>query len=371
MTAVRLEAIDKTFAGDPCVLQGVDLEIADGELLVLVGPSGCGKSTLLRIVAGLEAPTRGRVRIGERDVTQQEPRERDVAMVFQSYALYPHKRVRENLGFGLRMRGVAQAEIERRVAAVARRLGLEPLLDRRPAALSGGQRQRVALGRALARCGDGPNAEGPHAVLLDEPLSNLDARLRLETRAELTRLHRELGVTMIYVTHDQEEAMTLGDRIAVLHAGRLEQVAPPLQVYREPASVFVADFIGVPPINWLEGRVDGDAVVPDGEREALRIALPGGLRPGQGRRLRVGFRPADVALTAPEPGGLRGAVDVLEALGSTLVAHVRSDTGALHRVSTPAETKLAVGESVGLALVPERLHFFDAETGRRLAAGEA
>jgi multiple sugar transport system ATP-binding protein len=270
------------------------------------------------------------------------------------------------------MRGVAQAEIERRVEAVARRLGLEQLLDRRPAALSGGQRQRVALGRALARCGDRTDGNpGPNAVLLDEPLSNLDARLRLETRAELTRLHRELGVTMIYVTHDQEEAMTLGDRVAVLHAGRLEQVAPPLEVYREPASVFVADFIGVPPINWLEGRVDGDALVPDGEREALRIALPEGLRPGQGRGVKVGFRPSDVALTAPEPGGLRGAVDVLEALGSTLVAHVRTGAGALHRVSTSAETKLAVGESVGLVLAPERLHFFDAETGRRLAAETA
>src|SRR5262245_16651435 len=241
MAAIWLEQVEKVYPNGHVATRGLDLDIADGEFLVLVGPSGCGKSTALRLVAGLETPTRGRLVIGDRDVTALPPQERDLAMVFQSYALYPHKTVRENLAFGLRMRRADPALIARRVEEVARVLGLEAFLDRKPAQLSGGQRQRVALGRAIVR--------EPQAFLLDEPLSNLDARLRVQTRAELARIHRQLGATMLYVTHDQEEAMTLGDRVAVLRDGILQQVAPPMAVYREPANVFVAAFIGSPAIN--------------------------------------------------------------------------------------------------------------------------
>ncbi|HYC33055.1 MAG TPA: ATP-binding cassette domain-containing protein, partial [Gemmatimonadales bacterium] len=258
MARVRLEQVEKVYPNGHVAARGLDFEIADGEFMVLVGPSGCGKSTALRMIAGLETPTGGRVLIGERDVTSLPPQERDIAMVFQSYALYPHMTVRENLGFGLRMRGAQKGDIEQRVVAAARALSLDQVLDRRPSQLSGGQRQRVALGRAIVR--------DPQVFLFDEPLSNLDAKLRVETRAELARLHRRLRATIVYVTHDQEEALTLGNRIAVMHGGVVEQVAPPMEVYRRPATAFVAGFVGSPAMNLLPGedRSDGRWQGPGG-----------------------------------------------------------------------------------------------------------
>src|ERR671928_1553518 len=243
MASVRLERVQKTYPNGHVAAQGLDLEIADGEFMVLVGPSGCGKSTALRMIAGLETPTGGRIVIGDRDVTSLPPQERDIAMVFQSYALYPHMTVRENLAFGLRMRGASRTVIEQRVADAARALGLDGVLERKPSQLSGGQRQRVALGRAIVR--------EPKVFLFDEPLSNLDAKLRVETRAELARLHRRLRATVVYVTHDQEEAMTLGSRVAVMRDGFLQQVAPPMELYRRPANRFVAGFVGSPAMNFL------------------------------------------------------------------------------------------------------------------------
>src|SRR5262245_46252824 len=251
MAAIRLDQVEKVYSNGQVAARGLDLEAADGEFLVLVGPSGCGKSTALRMVAGLETPTRGRIVIGGRDVTSLPPQERDLAMVFQNYALYPHKTVRQNLEFGLRMRQTSAAVIAERVTRVAHSLGIESYLERRPSQLSGGQRQRVALGRAIVR--------EPQAFLFDEPLSNLDARLRVETRAELARLHRRLGATMLYVTHDQEEAMTLGNRVAVLRDGRLEQVAPPMDIYRRPANRFVAGVMGPPAMNLLPCTLRRDA----------------------------------------------------------------------------------------------------------------
>jgi ABC-type sugar transport system ATPase subunit len=319
------------------------------------------------VVAGLEEPTRGRVWIAGRDATALAPGERDVAMVFQSYALYPHQTARENLGFGLRMRRAPAQEIARRVARVAERLGLSDVLDRRPAQLSGGQRQRVALGRALARFGDAPaeagaRRAGPHALLLDEPLSNLDARLRLEMRAELARLHRELGATLLYVTHDQEEAMTLGDRIAVLREGRLEQVAPPLELYHRPASVFVADFVGVPSINWL---APPDLAFGDGLRFASRGAAAGG-GPTAEAAFRVGVRPHDLVLAPAERADLVAVADVVEALGSAWIVHARTSAGTPLRIVAPADRPVRAGERLGVRVPPGALHVFDPATGRRL-----
>src|ERR687894_2286271 len=247
MASVRLEGVTKTYPNGHVAAKGLDLEIRDGEFMVLVGPSGCGKSTALRMIAGLETPTGGRIMIGDRDVTALQPQDRDIAMVFQTYALYPHMTVGENLAFGLRMRGTAKDAIEPRVKEAARALGLEAVLGRRPAQLSGGQRQRVALGRAIVR--------EPKVFLFDEPLSNLDAKLRVETRAKLARLHRRLGATVVYVTHDQEEALTLGNRIAVMRDGFLQQVAPPMELYRRPANRFVAGFVGSPGMNFLPGTI--------------------------------------------------------------------------------------------------------------------
>jgi ABC-type sugar transport system ATPase subunit len=293
----------------------------------------------MRIVAGLEPPSAGTVHIGGRDVTHLRPQERDVAMVFQSYALYPHKTVRENLAFGLRMRGAARPEITRRVEEVAATLELGALLERKPRELSGGQRQRVALGRAIAR--------SPQLFILDEPLSNLDAKLRQQTRTELARLQRRLGATMLYVTHDQEEAMTLGDRVAVLRAGRIEQVAPPLEVYERPANLFVAGFVGSPAMSFLPAELAG--------------AAAGTL---------IGVRAHDAQLVAPERGDVRGRVDVVEALGRDLLCHVRlgdpGGTGSDLRVLAPPDARVAEGELVGVAFRRERLHVFDTETGRRV-----
>ena len=353
MASLELEGVRVVYPGGHLALPGLDLRVDDGERLVLVGPSGCGKSTVLRVVAGLERPEAGRVRIDGRDVTDVSPRERDVAMVFQSYALYPHKSVAENLAFGLRMRGAPRAEIEARVARTAARLGLSEVLRRRPAQLSGGQRQRVALGRAIAR--------EPAVFLLDEPLSNLDAKLRAETRAEIARLHRELGTTLLYVTHDQEEAMTLGDRVAVLREGALEQLDAPLAIYRRPASRFVADFIGTPRMNWFAGHLEAG---PGGRRLTtpdFSVALPDG--PGAGE-VAVGVRPQELV---PGRGELSGRVEVVEPLGASILVHARSPAGTAFRLLLPADAAVEVDAALEARVEATRLHLFDAASGSRLA----
>jgi multiple sugar transport system ATP-binding protein len=360
MASVRLAGVEKTYPNGHVAARGIDLEIADGEFMVLVGPSGCGKSTALRMIAGLETPTAGRVLIGDRDVTALPPQERDIAMVFQSYALYPHMTVRENLSFGLRMRGAARPAIAERVEHVARALGLDAVLERKPSQLSGGQRQRVALGRAMVR--------DPQVFLFDEPLSNLDAKLRVETRAELARLHRRLKATIVYVTHDQEEALTLGGRVAVMRDGNVEQVAPPMDVYRRPASLFVAGFVGSPAMNLLPGdvRADGAWAGPGGL--VLPLTLPRG-GAGLPARATLGVRPHDVAIIPPGAGDTDARVDVVEPRGSELLVHLRlgadGEAGEL-RVVAPPEQEVAVDTLVGVRLDRDRLHWFDGPTGRRL-----
>src|SRR5262245_31352570 len=358
MASISLQDVSKRFAGGVAALVDLNLEIAHGELLVLVGPSGSGKSTVLRLIAGLDEPTSGHILIDGKDVTGVPPQQRDLAMVFQSYALYPHKTVRENLAFGLQMRGVDTARIDERVREVARTLGIEVLLDRRPAALSGGQRQRVALGRAIVR--------NPKAFPLDEPLSHLDPILRIEMRAELTLLHRRLGATMVYVTHDQEEAMTLGSRIAVMRDGSIEQVAAPMDLYDRPANTFVAGFIGSPAMNlWpctivrSDGRV---RLLGDGFRWD---DLP--VRDLDGARVLVGARPHDLGLTEPDASDAVGRVEILEPLGPTTLAHVGID-GSENRVRIVIGTnmRMTIGDHVGFRVRRDRLHWFDQGTGRRL-----
>ncbi len=361
MAGVRFEGLRKVWPGGAVALHGLDLDVGDGELLVLVGPSGCGKSTALRLVAGLERASAGRLWIGEREVSALSPQERDVAMVFQSYALYPHKTVRENLAFALRLRRLAPSEIARRVEAAAARLDLAAFLERRPAALSGGQRQRVALGRALVR--------EPAAFLLDEPLSNLDAALRARTRAELARLHAELGATMLYVTHDQEEAMTLGDRIAVLRDGRLHQVGPPLEVYERPADVFVAGFIGSPAMNLLEAELVAEGATLRACARGLAAEVAPGLEGGHRGAVVVGLRPRAFELVDPERAGtFPGRVEVVELLGPEQRLHLRLAGGMPLVVSADLTHPFRVGETVGVRVrvPPERLHLFDAATGLRI-----
>src|SRR5436305_3171185 len=302
MAEITLDHVGKAFSGTTAV-DDVSLEIADGEFLVLVGPSGCGKSTLLRLIAGLEEPTSGSIAIGGRDVTELAPRERDIAMVFQSYALYPHMTVRQNLGYGLKARKTPKAEIAREVDGVAGLLGLSALLDRRPAELSGGQRQRVAMGRAIVR--------KPQAFLMDEPLSNLDAKLRVGMRASLAQLHRRLGTTTVYVTHDQVEAMTLGQRVAVMRDGRIVQADEPQRLYQEPNDLFVAAFIGSPAMNLVDARVDGDTVA-FGQYRAPLEAAP------DAADLILGIRPENFEDAAFAPGlpSIEVEVEVVEELGS-------------------------------------------------------
>jgi len=337
MAAVTLRRVSKRFPNGALAVRDVTLEIADGELLVLLGPSGSGKSTLLRLIAGLDVPTAGAVLIDGRDVTAVPPQHRDLAMVFQSYALYPHKTVRQNLEFSLRVRRVTG--IAGRVQRAAELLGIAALLDRKPAELSGGQRQRVALGRAIVR--------EPRAFLLDEPLSNLDPLLRVSTRTELALLHRRLGTTMVYVTHDQEEAMTLGTRIAVIRDGRVEQVDAPLDVFRRPANVFVAGFVGSPAMNVWE---DGD-----------------GLSAGAGQGTVLGIRPHDIELTDSTAADGRGRIEVVEPLGAATLIHLRVDrrSSDLVRVVISADRAVAVGDVVGFRVRRDRVHQFDRETGRR------
>jgi ABC-type sugar transport system ATPase subunit len=336
MAAIAIDSVSRTFAAGRYAVHELTLHVADGELVVLVGPSGCGKSTLLRIIAGLEAPDAGRILIDGEDATGTPPQARDLAMVFQSYALYPHMSVRANMAYGLTVRRAPKADIDARVAATARALGIEDLLDRRPAQLSGGQRQRVALGRAMVR--------QPRAFLFDEPLSNLDPALRSQARAELLRLHRSLGATMVYVTHDQEEAMTLGTRVAVMRAGRIEQLGPPLEVYARPASVFVARFMGAPPMNLLAAPVPG---APAG---------PGTL---------VGIRPHDVALVPDGP--VPAVVELVEPRGHDAIVTLTADLAERRETLTAITADPpARGTRLAVTLPPARLHVFDAQSGTRL-----
>ncbi|HET9948550.1 MAG TPA: ABC transporter ATP-binding protein [Longimicrobiales bacterium] len=395
MAGISFRGVAKSYGGDAWAVRDVDLEVEDGELVVLLGPSGCGKTTLLRLVAGLETLTQGEIRVGERVVNDLPPAERDVAMIFQSYALYPHKTVRQNLEFPLRMRRVSRGERARRILEVARLLDLEPLLDARPGRLSGGQQQRVAIGRALVR--------EPAAFLMDEPLSNLDAQLRARIRAELAHLQRSLGITTLFVTHDQAEAMTLGHRVAVLREGALQQVGPPEELYRRPAHLFVAWFVGQPAMNLVRARVAardgtpvlepdlaaetadpraGAAAAPAEERAALatterhRAALAG----VRGGAVAVGVRPEALELLPAGRGALGdGTVVAVEALGPERLVHVRTPlaSAAPDAAGGPA-TRVArapaggpaprVEERVGLGASPEAVHLFGTD-GRALAPG--
>ena len=349
MSGVTLTNVIKKY-GETQVIHGVDLSIEPGEFCVFVGPSGCGKSTLLRMIAGLEETSGGQIRIGSRDVTQLDPAQRGVAMVFQTYALYPHMSVAENMGFGLKMNGHPKAEIREKVAKAAEILRLNEYLERKPKALSGGQRQRVAIGRAIVR--------GPEVFLFDEPLSNLDAELRVEMRVEIARLHREIGATMIYVTHDQVEAMTLADKIVVLRKGQVEQVGAPLDLYRDPDNLFVAGFIGSPAMNLLPARaVDGGMVIPAlGDQVIARTA------PGHARELVAGIRPQ--ALHVSQGGTHR--VEMTEALGGVSFIHCALSGQPKLIVETDGTHVERSGALIGLSVRPEDIFLFDPATGLRL-----
>ncbi|MBI5202976.1 MAG: sn-glycerol-3-phosphate ABC transporter ATP-binding protein UgpC [Elusimicrobia bacterium] len=345
MAEVSLKGIRKTFEGNP-VIKGVDLEVGKGEFLVMVGPSGCGKTTLLRLIAGLERVDEGTVSIGGRVVNDVQPRDRDVAMVFQSYALYPHMTVRENLAFGLRLRKLPEAEIEARVKDAAALLELTQLLDRRPKALSGGQRQRVAMGRAIVR--------RPQVFLFDEPLSNLDTALRVQMRGELSRLHRRLGSTMVYVTHDQVEAMTLATRVAVFNGGVLQQAGPPLELYHRPANRFVATFLGSPAMNLLPARRDGKKLAGKGFAVEVASGLPGGAGPD----VLVGFRPQELEVASS--GFIKGEVEAVERLGFDGYAFLETEAGKLcARFGKGVE--VAVGETVSVEAARDAVHVFTAD----------
>jgi multiple sugar transport system ATP-binding protein len=397
LAEVEFDQVGKIYPDGTRAVNGMDLDIQDGEFVVLVGPSGCGKTTALRMVAGLEDISEGVVKIGDRVVNHVPPRDRDIAMVFQSYALYPHLTVYDNIAFGLKLRREKKSEIDKRVREAARILGLEPFLKRKPRALSGGQRQRVAMGRAIVR--------QPQAFLMDEPLSNLDAKLRVQTRAEISRLQDDLGVTTIYVTHDQVEAMTMGDRVAVMRKGELQQVAPPQELYERPVNLFVGGFIGSPAMNMLEAsleRANGGLVARAGSQS---IALGGEtlsthprLKDYAGKAVVLGIRPEDLedaalASDAPADRRLQGKVVLREALGSDLMVHfvvdakpsltedareLAQDVGderAVQEVETGevAETtvvgrfdprsKVKEDEMAEVAVDTRALHFFDPETG--------
>jgi multiple sugar transport system ATP-binding protein len=361
MPSVELAKLGKVYGRGQKAVDGVSLKIRDGEFLVLVGPSGCGKSTVLRMVAGLEDISEGEVRIGDRVVNDVAPKDRDVAMVFQNYALYPHMSVFENMAFGLRRRKLAEADIQAKVKETAEVLGLTGYLQRRPRELSGGERQRVALGRAMVR--------KPQVFLFDEPLSNLDAKLRVQMRAEIKRLHHRVGATMIYVTHDQVEAMTLGDRIAVMKKGVLQQCADPFTLYTAPANQFVAGFIGSPPINFFSATIaaDGGALDAAGNRIALNDALRAVVAGRGGQAVVVGVRPEDLHLE-PRPGAvLPATVEVVEPLGNETIVHWKSPLGPLvSRV--PGQAAPAVGSDAQLHCALEKLHLFDAASEASLLA---
>ena len=396
MASVTFERVTKVFDDRVRAVSDLNLEIQDGEFMVLVGPSGCGKTTALRMVAGLEDISEGEIRIGDTVVNDVDPRWRDVAMVFQNYALYPHMTVFDNMSFGLKARQVPKGEIRHRVEEIGRVLGLGDLLDRKPRQLSGGQRQRVAMGRAIVR--------DPSVFLMDEPLSNLDARLRVQMRAEVARIQHELGATTIYVTHDQVEAMTMGDRIAVMRSGTLQQTGQPEEVYRRPVNLFVASFIGSPPMNLVQARLDsrnGELVVLIGAQELVVPAEVARERSAlaryAGQMIGLGIRPEQVRDPAISSDGqssrLRGQVKAMEALGSEVLVHlavaaepvlteevrevaVDVDAAALEQLESEAlerrtlvigrfETseRLRAGEEIEVAIDPRKLHFFDLETG--------
>ncbi len=370
MARVALAGVRKVYDNGYVAVDNASFDIGDGELMVLVGPSGCGKSTLLRMIAGLETVSSGTITIGEQvvnDVPPKQrdvamvfqntnhtphnpihipPKQRDIAMVFQNYALYPHMSVYDNMAFGLKLRHLMRADIDSRVRKAADMLGLDKVLDRKPKQLSGGQRQRVALGRALVR--------EPAAFLLDEPLSNLDAKLRLQTRAEIARLHNRLSATMIYVTHDQIEAMTLGNRIVVLDAGKIQQIDTPLNLYRKPANRFVAGFIGSPPMNFIDGRVDNSIFVSnDGS-----LTLPA---PRASGTVVVGVRPEHIAIGA----GTKFTLDLIEPVGNEMFVYATA--GENHLVArVPPRDLPAIGNEIEFAFDREHLHFFDAQTGARV-----
>jgi multiple sugar transport system ATP-binding protein len=386
---IKLERVGKVYAGDVRAVDNVNVAIDSGEFMVLVGPSGCGKSTLLRMIAGLEEVTEGEIWIGGREVARLAPRDRDIAMVFQNYALYPHLTVAKNLGYGLKVRKTPKAEIARRVEEVAHMLGLEELLQRRPGALSGGQRQRVAMGRAIVR--------EPAAFLMDEPLSNLDAKLRVDMRGELARLHERLGVTTVYVTHDQVEAMTLGTRVAVMRDGTVQQVDTPQTLYREPTNLFVAAFIGSPSMNLVEAELSGDTV----EFAGFRLQVARDRRPAKvsSGRVILGIRPQDFADARTADGALpvvEVEAAVVEELGSAThvlftieappvdaesvraasddnerASLLATDRRALFTAEVAEGTPVRPGDRIRLAVDPARLHFFDPETGANLRADPA
>ena len=350
MATVTLDGVRKSF-GDREVVHGVTCEIGDGELVVVVGPSGCGKSTLLRMVAGLETVTAGTVAIDGRIVNGIEPKDRDIAMVFQNYALYPHMSVYDNMAYGLRMRRMSRAEIKSRVGRAAEILQLDGLLQRKPRQLSGGQRQRVAMGRAIVR--------DPKVFLFDEPLSNLDAQLRVQMRVEIKRLQQELATTSLYVTHDQVEAMTLADRLIVMNAGNVDQIGRPLDLYERPATAFVAGFIGSPAMNLIPGRLDGNSVAIGDAM--LPIAALGG---ANDRRVLAGLRPEHLDLAADGPLELR--VELLERLGADTILHGRLSDGVRMTARTPAHFAPELGDAARFAIRPDRVHLFDPDSGERL-----
>jgi sn-glycerol 3-phosphate transport system ATP-binding protein len=359
MATVEIRGVRKTYAGLPFeTIKGIDASVADGEFLVMLGPSGCGKSTLLRMVAGLETITEGEILIGGRVVNRLEPKDRDIAMVFQNYALYPHMSVYDNIAYGLRIRGLSKAAIEAKVQEAADLLELAPFLERKPRELSGGQRQRVAMGRAIVR--------EPAVFLFDEPLSNLDAKLRTQMRVEIKRLQARLGATSLYVTHDQVEAMTLADRLMVMNAGETEQVGTPMQVYRHPASIFVAGFIGSPAMNFLRGRIaEGGAVeLPGGER------LMAGRAAGRaGQPVEIGIRPEHLELASevPAPKALHVTADLVEALGADTLVHARlAADGATLLARLPSNAAVRAGDRLTLVLQDGALHLFDPKTGKAL-----
>ncbi len=360
MATVTFDHMTKRYGNEFTAVKDLNLEIKDGEFLVLVGPSGCGKTTALRCVAGLEEITDGRLLIGDRVVNNVAPKDRDIAMVFQSYALYPHMTVFDNLAFGLKLRKMKADEIKRRVDEAAKILGLEKLLDRKPKALSGGQRQRVALGRAIVR--------EPSVFLMDEPLSNLDAKLRVETRANIARLHQRLGTTTVYVTHDQVEAMTMGDRIAVMKDGLLQQAGTPQELYDSPINVFVAGFIGSPAMNFAKARIDGNTLkIGD-----TTLALSG--RPEQvvaerrdGTDVMIGVRPEHLELSSggERAGKLPATVEVVEYLGNEELIHAQAEGNEIVAL-VPSDRKVQVGETVDFVIPMDKLHVFDPETERNL-----
>ncbi|MCO6187345.1 sn-glycerol-3-phosphate import ATP-binding protein UgpC [Rhizobium sp. L1K21] len=350
MANIQIANVSKTYAGDIHAVKSVNIDIADGEFIVLVGPSGCGKSTLLRMIAGLETITSGTASIGGKIVNKVEPAERDIAMVFQNYALYPHMSVYANMAYGLKNRGTPKAEIDARVKEAVRMLELEPYLDRKPRALSGGQRQRVAMGRAIVR--------KPAAFLFDEPLSNLDAKLRVSMRGEIKQLQKRLGTTSLYVTHDQLEAMTLADRLVVLNRGEVEQIGTPLDVYHNPASTFVAGFIGSPAMNLVNVEITGQTIAfGDQTISVENRTLPQG-------KSTLGIRPEDLRL-AQDGSGFAFHVDYIEELGAQRLVHGHASGTPL---TVTLSSEVALPEDIRLSVLAEKLHFFSAETGKRITA---